>query len=167
VFEDPKTSCFTMAVVLLNTQSRGSVTLKSSNPSDPPTVDVGYLTHPYDKKALIAAVRESRRLIKSSPLGKFWKGIICAPIDESDEASWTYIQELISPIWHASSTITMGKQDDPSTCVNADMKVCGLKNIRVADMSVCPLTISGHTQAVAYLIAQTAAEKIIEEYELN
>jgi choline dehydrogenase-like flavoprotein len=100
-------------------------------------------------------------------LGKYWKGPIIAAADESDEAIWAHILGLISPMWHASSTITMGKLDDPDTCVDKDLKLCGLENIRVADMSVCPLTISGRTQAVAYLIGQTVAEKIVMYHELE
>jgi choline dehydrogenase-like flavoprotein len=143
------------------------VTLKSTNPEEPPVVDTAYLTHPYDKVALIEAIRQSRKFLKTSALGKYWKGPIIAPADESDEAIWAHILGLISPMWHAGSTITMGKLGHPDTCVDKDLKVCGLECIRVADMSVCPITISGHTQAVAYLIAQTVAEKIVVDHELE
>ncbi|CAO3666919.1 unnamed protein product [Umbelopsis vinacea] len=67
VFEDPTTTCFTTAVILMNPQSRGSVTLKSTNPEEPPVVDTAYLTHPYDKIALIEAIRQSRKFLKHRP----------------------------------------------------------------------------------------------------
>jgi choline dehydrogenase-like flavoprotein len=60
----------------------------------------------------------------------------------------------------------MGKAGDGTAVVDYDMKVFGVQNLRIADMSVCPFNPNTHTQAVAYLIGQTAAEKIIAECSL-
>jgi choline dehydrogenase-like flavoprotein len=160
-------TCFCSGAILMHPESRGSVTLKSSNPSDPPIIDPNFLDHPFDRLAMIDAVRESRRLVKETSLNKYWIKPILAPADDTNEAIWEYIKGLIMSIWHASSTVSMGKPDDPMACVDANMKLRGLQNLRVADMSVCPLVISGHTQAVAYQIGQAAAEKILDEYQLN
>ncbi|KAH8548154.1 GMC oxidoreductase-domain-containing protein [Umbelopsis sp. PMI_123] len=166
VYEKGTTS-FTTTVILQRAESRGSVTLMSPNPSDPPLVDPNYLNHPYDQLTLIEGVRESRKLKKNSSLRKYHIKPLSAPADDSDEAIWDYIKSHITPIWHACGTVVMGKADDPMACVDSDMKLPGLQNLRVADMSVAPVLISGHTQSVAYLIGQTAAEKIIREYDLD
>ncbi|KAI8582140.1 hypothetical protein K450DRAFT_285409 [Umbelopsis ramanniana AG] len=160
-------TCFCAGVMLMHPESRGSVTLKSSNPSDPPVIDPNYMDHPFDRLALIDGVREAKRLIRETSLNKHWIKPILSPEDDTDEAIWKYIKGLIMSIWHASSTVSMGKADDPMACVDADMKLRGLQNLRAADMSVCPLVITGHTQAVAYQIGQAAAEKIIDEHDLN
>lgn len=80
----------------------------------------------------------------------------------------------------------MGKTAEPGTCVDADFKIVGMEGLRVVDMSVAPFLprcgsfllfpvtacvlysliygFSAHTQAPAYLIGETAAEKIIAAY---
>jgi choline dehydrogenase-like flavoprotein len=161
------TTCFSRAVILEHPESRGSVTLASKNPSDPPLVDINYLDHPFERLSLIDAIREARKLFEKSSLSKYHIKPLLVPTDDSDEAIWEFIKLNILPIWHAGGTVVMGKANDPMACVDVDMKLRGMQNLRVADMSVAPVLISGHTQAVAYLIGQTAAEKIIQEYDLN
>lgn len=53
----------------------------------------------------------------------------------------TFIQENLSPVWHANGTVKMGKPDDKSACVDSKLRVRGLESLRVADMSVCPKTV--------------------------
>jgi choline dehydrogenase-like flavoprotein len=165
-FGENETS-FCLGAILMHPESRGSVTLKSTNPLDAPIIDPNFVSHPFERLALIDGVREARRLFTETALKQHWIQRIAAPEDDTDEAIWNFIKEGLVSIWHASSTVSMGKADDPMACVDADLKLRGLQNLRVADMSVCPLLISGHTQAAAYLIGQTAAEKIIDDHGLN
>jgi len=82
------------------------------------------------------------------------------------------------------STVRMGKKEDKGACVDTDFRVRGVKNLRVVDLSVIPLLpkwvflfgvvesnklilCSNHTQSTAYLVGETAAEKIIKEYGLD
>lgn len=58
----------------------------------------------------------------------------------------------------------MGKKEDKSACVDTDFRVRGVHNLRVVDLSVLPLLPNNHTQSTAYLVGETAAEKIIKEY---
>jgi choline dehydrogenase-like flavoprotein len=160
-------TCFSAGAMLMHPESRGSVTLKSKNPFDPPIIDPNYLSHTFDRLAFIDGVREARKLFTETSLKKHWIQPIIVPGNHTDEAIWKFIKEEVISIWHASSTVCMGMADDPMACVDADMKLRGLQNLRAADMSVCPLVISGHTQAVAYQIGQAAAEKIIDEYNLD
>jgi hypothetical protein len=78
----------------------------------------------------------------------------------------------------------MGKRGEDGTCVTSDFRVLGLENLRVVDLSVCPvipryypatkasnhsanLIYSNHTQSTAYLVGETAAGKFIKEYGLD
>ena len=98
------------------------------------------------------------------------------------------MKETAISMWHPCGTVKMGKVSEEGTCVDTDFKVMGIRNLRVADMSVAPfllryvdllrailwfrrydmnaddLVYSAHLQAVAYLIGETAVEKIVEEY---
>jgi hypothetical protein len=77
----------------MHVQSLGSVTLKSADPNDPPIIDLNVLDHPYDRRVLIEALRESYRFLQSGifPVDKILDG----PKSDSDEDLlvwyWNYI----------------------------------------------------------------------------
>jgi choline dehydrogenase-like flavoprotein len=50
-----------------------------------------------------------------------------------------FLLDKITPTWHAMGTVKMGKQNDSMACVSSDCRVLGVSNLRVADMSVCPV----------------------------
>lgn len=66
----------------------------------------------------------------------------------------------------------MGGSPEPSqtlpfgSVVNDRLLVHGFSNLRVADVSILPLVITGHTQAPAYMIGEKAAA-IIRDDALN
>lgn len=66
-----------------------------------------------------------------------------------------------------SCTVKMGAADDEMTCVDSSFRVKGVEGLRVADMSVTPFLPSAHTVSVAYLVGETAWEKLEKEYELD
>lgn len=148
-----------------NYAARGSVSLKSADPKDPPVIDPKFLVEPYDRRVAIEAVRETLKLIDSPQMAKGQVRLATGPEDRTDEAILDYVRKTAISMWHCSGTVRMGKEGDPGTCVDSNFRVCGVKGLRVADMSVTPFLLSAHTQAAAYLIGETAAEKIIAEYK--
>ncbi|KAI9243044.1 glucose-methanol-choline oxidoreductase [Sporodiniella umbellata] len=151
----------------MNTQSKGSIKLNSSNPEDHPLIDFSYMSHPYDKRTFIEGIRESMNFVKTNTLSIYFKEEVNVPKSESKEDIYSFIKDNVTPIWHASGSVIMGKKDDINACVDSDLCIIGLKSIRVADLSVCPILPNAHTQATAYLIAEFASEKIIEKYNLD
>ena len=59
------------------------------------------------------------------------------------------------------SACVMGKPDETDKVVNNDFKVVGVEGLRVADMSVCPILTTNHTQINAYLICQRCADLLL------
>lgn len=57
----------------------------------------------------------------------------------------------------------MGKSDDPNAVLDSRLRVKGVRNLRVADVSSVPRVNNGHTQMVAYGIGEGAAELIKED----
>jgi choline dehydrogenase-like flavoprotein len=51
------------------------------------------------------------------------------------------MKQTTGPVWHANGTVVMGKADDPSACVDQQFHVYGIQRLRVADLSVSPLTV--------------------------
>ncbi|KAF2263305.1 choline dehydrogenase [Lojkania enalia] len=160
-------SYFTAVAFLMNAQSEGSVTLRSANPDDKPVIDVGYLTHPYDRRVMRESIRRTwQKAFENPGMKKYIKKRIYGPESLSDEDVDAFMREATGTVWHANGTAMMGKKDNPLACVDSSFRVYGVEGLRVADLSVCPVTTNNHTQSTAYLVGQKAAEKLIAEYQL-
>lgn len=151
-------------VVIAATETGGEIKLRSTNPFDEPLIDPKYLSHPFSRYVAVQAIRETLEYFRTPSLAKDTISLACGPKGESDEEIMDYIKANAISTWHPCGTVKMGKPEDPSTCVDTSFKVMGLEGLRVVDMSVAPILPSAHTQAVAYLIGETASEKIISEY---
>jgi choline dehydrogenase-like flavoprotein len=68
-------------------QSRGTVTLRSRNPNDKPLIDPKFLTHPYDRRAMIEGLRYATKVLKA-PIYKEKTIEFIGPKDDTDEALW-------------------------------------------------------------------------------
>ncbi|KAL8720282.1 MAG: hypothetical protein Q9181_007933 [Wetmoreana brouardii] len=156
-----------MATACMNLQSRGSITLRSKNPADTPIVDPNFLHEDFDKRVAIEAVREAMTFLECPTLKESHVRFAAEPESMSDEdilVKTAFVRKTAVSMWHTCGTVAMGRPGSPDTCIDPEFRVLGLKGLRVVDMSVAPFLPSAHTQAMAYLVGQTAAEKIIEEY---
>ena len=70
-----------------------------------------------------------------------------------------YIRSKAETAYHPSCTLKMGT--DNTAVVDEKLKVHGLQNIRVADASVMPEITSGNLNAPTLMIAERAADFII------
>lgn len=106
------------------------------------------------------------KICASTKLGDTFEKYIFAPKSDSDDDILAFARHVVMPEFHANGTAKMGPPRDPMACVDTGFRVYGVKGLRVVDLSVCPITPNAHTQGVAYVVAETAAEKIIQEYGL-
>lgn len=158
----------TCIAFLMNPQSEGSVTLRSNKIEDKPILKLNYLTHPYDKKVFREAVRNTwQKLVENPTISKSVIRTITGPKSVDDADIDAFVADNAGTVWHANGTVKMGKKDDTNACVDSSFRVRGVQGLRVADLSVAPLTTNNHTQATAYLIGQKAAETLIGEYRLD
>ncbi|KAI9820634.1 MAG: hypothetical protein M1827_005003 [Pycnora praestabilis] len=163
----PSDTYFSITTFAMNPQSTGEVKLQSADPNAKLLIDPKLMSHPYDRRVAIEAIRHTMELMESPSIKKNMIKYIGAPKSKSDEDIWEHIRTSLSSSWHMSCTAKMGKPNDPGTCVDNDFRVVGIKNLRVVDMSVTPFVTNNHTQSTAYLIGETAAEKLIVEHALN
>lgn len=145
-----------------NAQSRGEVMLQSADPNVPLKFDPRFLADPFDRRAAIESLRDAYRIVRHEGYAKNNVSMIAGPTGDSDEDLLAYWRQTISSSWHMTGTLKMGKRGEPDAVVDSDFKVMGVENLRVADMSVVPVLVSGHTQAVAYVTGMTCAEKILQ-----
>ncbi|CAG8405436.1 unnamed protein product [Penicillium salamii] len=156
-----------LLVFLFNAQTRGEVTLQSTDPDAPLSFNPKFLAHPFDRKLAIEALRDSFRVAKHDSYKKDNVAELAMPKSESDEDLLEYWQQNISSSWHMTGTVKMGKKGDADAVVDQDFRVNGIENLRVADMAVVPVLVNAHVQSVAYVTGVTCAEKLIKEYQLN
>jgi choline dehydrogenase len=141
--------------------SRGAVTLRHSNPYAKPRIHHNYLADEDDRKRLRVAVRMSMQIARqpalTSALGSDLRSAAAAglaPESDTDNDIDDFIRSQSFSFYHPSGTAMMGK------VVDAELRVFGLDNVRVADTSIMPTLVTGNTNAPAIMIGERAAEFI-------
>ena len=152
---------FGVHVCCLYPKSRGRIALQSNHPSDHPLIDPRYLSHEDDVKVMVEAVRLARRIANTSAFEEYGITEKFPGADaESDEAIIDFIREKSETIYHPIGTCKMGADDDPMAVVDNQLRVRGVKKLRVVDASVMPSLVGGNTNAPTVMIAERAAEFI-------
>ena len=162
-------SYFVLLLFAFHPQSRGTVTLASSNPTDAPVCDPQLLTHPFDRMMLVHTVRTGMAFLRSPAVAELLDDDVIVPKSETKEDILEYVRENSATAWHMTGTAKMGKkgEEDETSVVDTAFRVKGVQGLRVADMSVVPFVLNCHTQSVAYQVGAIAAEKLCEEYGLD
>jgi choline dehydrogenase len=151
-----------MGPILLKPYSRGTITLRSADPKDKPIIDPRYLTDDAgaDRAALMAGLRMCADIADSAAM----KGIIgqvARPLGATeldDETLERALNSLSHTLYHPVGTCRMGS--DEASVVDPELRVRGVDGLRVADASVMPTIIRGHTHAPSVLIGEKAADLI-------
>jgi choline dehydrogenase len=142
-------------------KSRGTVELRSANPSDAPLIKPRLLDHRDDVATLGRGVRLCEKILRTSPIAEHVVEFLNPPPPASDpQAFEAYLREFAAPLYHPVGTCRMG--GDPDAVVDAALKVVGVDGLFVADASIMPTHISGNTHAAAMMIGEKAADLISE-----
>lgn len=172
----PDASVLVLEGLCQNNLSQRSLQLKSRDPRELPAIDPGYLTHPYDIRIAIETLREIAKLTKTPTFSSIIESPLLAPrakddpnalpsiSGEDDEILEKFIRDTLTQGLHSMSTCVMGRKEEMNKVVRTDFRVVGLQGLRIADMSVCPILTSNHTQINAYLIGERCAELILNEH---
>jgi choline dehydrogenase-like flavoprotein len=148
---------FSCHVCVLRPASRGSVGLLDANPQSAPRIDPNFLSEPSDLATLMAGTRLVEELLLSPPMAP-WRGKRLYPTDGSDAALAADICARADTIYHPVGTCRMGR--DPLAVTDPELRVHGMKGLRVVDASVMPRLLGGNTNAPTIMIAERAADLI-------
>ena len=154
---------YTLHACGLHPRSRGRLSLASARATDKVKIDAGYLSDPegYDLKVMLEALRLSREILAQPAFAPF-RGEELFPGDQlQDEADLVaFIRRKAESIYHPVGTCRMGAEDDADAVVDPQLRVRGLRGLRVVDASVMPKLVGGNTNAPTMMIAERAADLI-------
>jgi choline dehydrogenase len=142
--------------IVMRPESRGTVKLRSTNPFDPPAIHFNLLEAQRDRDLLRYAIGWTRDLMAASPLSRFVGAETLPGPGVSDPRGLEqFIRSAVVTAQHAACTCRMGI--DAGSVVDPQLRVHGLEGLRVADASIMPTLIGGHTNATAIMIGERAA----------
>jgi choline dehydrogenase len=160
----PYTDGFTILPTLLRPKSRGYVELKSNNPFDYALIQPNFLSEESDRKVLIEAGRKAIAIMQASTFDAYRKELIYPADNSSDEAILLHIQKIMETVYHPVGTCKMG--NDEMAVVDEQLRVHGIEGLRVVDASIMPTIVSGNTNASVYMIAEKAADFILNNLKM-
>lgn len=148
-------------VILLTPTSKGSITLNSSHPQDPPVVDVNFYATETDRHIMREALRKAYSVTLETESGKSFvshevppEGYEPITNDTSDEVLDRRVAEFGNTVFHPMGSCSMGK------VVDSHCRVKGVRALRIVDASVFPVPLACHIQAAVYCLAERLADWI-------
>jgi choline dehydrogenase len=155
-------SGFSLIVILLQPESRGTVLIQSAEPLHAPAIRPNYLATPKDRQVLLAGLKLTRRIMDAPAMRCYIArehepGTSCA----NDADLLEYLRRRGGISFHPVGTCRMG--NDASAVVDERLRVHGVKGLRVVDASIMPTLVSGNTNAPTIMIAEKGADMILQD----
>ena len=158
----PRKSGFGIMAILLHPESRGEIRLKNANPKDAPIIDHRVLDHPKDREQLLLALKKAIEIAKTEAMAAYADGDLLLPKSYHDDQSLhAHINKSLETLYHPVGTCKMGT--DEESVVDHELKVHGIRSLRVVDASIMPTIVSGNTNAATIMIAEKAADMIQQQ----
>jgi len=164
-FGDPlhRFPAFTASVCNLQPTSRGHVRIGSSDSYAPPKITPNYLSTEQDRRTAANALRLTRRIVAAPALAPYRPEEFMPGVQFQREEELAHAAGLVgTTIFHPVGTCRMGRQDDPRAVVDGRLRVRGVHGLRVVDASIMPFITSGNTNSPTIMIAEKAAQDILE-----
>ena len=155
-------SAFTASVCQLRPHSRGEVAIGSTDPFAYPTIVPNYLADERDCKVAVDSIKVARKIAAAPSLKAcITEEYVPGSHYSSDRELLQAAREFSQTIYHPVGTCKMG--DGPMAVVDDRLRVRGIARLRVADASVMPEITSGNTNAPTIMIAEKAADMILDD----
>ena len=147
-------------------KSRGSVTIQSANPEQPPQILFNYLQHKDDIEGFRACVRLTRDIIEQSAFDDYRdEEIQPGKHIQTDEEIDAFVRQAVESAYHPSCSCKMGEDD--MAVVNSNTQVHGIEGLRVVDSSIFPTVPNGNLNAPTIMVAEKAADLILGKSPLH
>ncbi|XP_067127697.1 glucose dehydrogenase [FAD, quinone]-like [Centruroides vittatus] len=153
-------------------KSKGTVTIESTDPYAAPVIDFNYYSDQYDIKIMVEGMKFCLNLTSTKAMKKFDAKPLPYTMpgcEKHKKFSDKYLECMAKAfpfaLHHFAGTCKMGAFHDPTTVVDPALRVKGIDGLRVVDASVIPTQIGGHINIPIIMIAEKAADMILESYQ--
>jgi choline dehydrogenase len=162
----PKGHGYQVHVGPMYSDVRGSVKITSTDPRVHPALRFNYLSTEQDRREWVEAVRCARKILNQRAFDRFSdEELSPGPDVKTDEQILDWVARDAETALHPSCTCKLGTGGtavvDPTT-----MRVHGLDGLRVVDASVFPYVTNGNIYAPVMMVAEKAADLILENTPL-
>lgn len=159
----PPEHSWTLASVLLRPKSRGQIRLTGPNPSDRLRIEANILSDPVDLDVALSGIATCREIGSADALEPF-RGKEILPGNIKSHALEHFVREGVGNFSHQSCTAKMGQ--DAMSVVDAQLRVYGIDNLRIADASIMPRITTGNTMAPCVVIGERASDLLRAKHGL-
>ena len=152
----------TIGVTQLRPHSIGTIHIKSPDASAGPSIRPNFLSNPIDEACMVRGMRIARRIVSQPALRDYVVEEMSPGSQVSTDADWlSFARHNGQTIYHPIGTCRMGEDD--GAVVDLRLRLHGLAGLRVVDASVVPKMVSGNIQAAVMMVAEKAADLILED----
>jgi len=157
-------SGFTSTVCQLRPESRGKIRLKSPLPTDAPEIHPNYFSEDLDRRVIIAALKLGQNIANTSAMAPYIEEEIAPTRDIIDDSELLeYARNAGTTVFHPVGTCKMGIENDLNSVVDQNLRVRGIRKVRVIDASIMPTLLSGNTNAGTIMIGEYGADLILKQ----
>jgi choline dehydrogenase len=154
-------SGFLMAFNACRPSSTGQIKIQSADATVPPLIDPNYLSTAHDQEEVLQAMRLIRRLSEALPLQRLIAQEVAPGLNiQSDEQLLAYFKAQCGSIYHLCGTCAMGP-DTGKSVVDSELRVHGVRGLRVIDASIFPNITSGNINAPTMMVAEKGADLVL------
>lgn len=152
----------TIGVTQLRPESIGTIHIKSRDPSAGPSIRPNFLSSPVDQECMVRSMQIARRIVERPALRRYVVEEMSPGVHVRSDADWlAFARENGQTIYHPIGTCRMGEDD--AAVVDLRLRVRGMSGLRIVDASVMPRMVSGNIQAAVMMVAEKAADLILED----
>lgn len=157
-FTKPEGHGLSIGPTLICPESVGYIKLNSRNPLDAPIIEPNYLTNETDLDTLVRSVKIVKEMAKTKAFQPYCGAAVCQALS-TDEEIKEFVRNTVETLYHPIGTCKMG--NDKMAVVDDKLKVHGIENLRVIDASIMPRIPAGNTNAPVIMVAEKAADLIL------
>ncbi|XP_014236445.1 glucose dehydrogenase [FAD, quinone]-like [Trichogramma pretiosum] len=159
--------------MLMRPRSRGKIFLRSRDPKAKPKIFPNYFEDPEDLRLMVKGIRASIEISKTKAMQTFSSEIYnvsvpeCENYEYDSDEYWACAARTFSfTIYHYSGTCKMAPANDPTGVVDPKLRVKGIKGLRVADASIMPIIMTGHTNIPTIMIGEKLSDMLKHDWNL-
>ncbi|MFD1883297.1 choline dehydrogenase [Paracoccus pacificus] len=146
----------------MRSKSRGNIRLNSPDPAAAPAIRFNYMSHDEDWQDFRACVRLTREIFGQPAFAPFRGAEIQPGADaQSDPQIDAFIREHAESAYHPCGSARMGAVSDPMAVVDPELRVIGVRGLRVADSSIFPRITNGNLNAPSIMTGEKAADHLL------